>query len=40
MDAANPGLSKNSPLQSSDEPEPILSYNHKETASFYDLKDF
>jgi len=38
-DAANPDL-KNSPLHSSNKPEPILSYNHKETASFFDLKDF
>ncbi len=27
-------------VQGSDKPEPILSYNHKETASFFDLKDF
>jgi hypothetical protein len=38
-DAANPDL-KNSPLHSSNKPESILSYNHKETASFFDLKDF
>jgi hypothetical protein len=40
MAAGNTDLSKNSPLQSFDKPEPILSCNHKETASFYDPKDF
>ena len=39
LDAANPGLSKNGPPNRSTD-QIILSYNRKETASSFDLKDF